>query len=220
MKQTIDNVKLMGIISEKIIPENDSRKFNFPFNDRQKIAGYLLANFTNGSGIKLAKRLLMHSDGFDKMDWGVLQETKAWAKPFCGTVAKILNQAGFDMSELGVDFTKQGKLLKTTDESQDTNQGKQNGQTPPVVNTLFQRVENYLSKMYDFRNNIITNTIELKLKNEEVYKEINENNIYRKLQLENISVSLNNLISLLRSDFVTSFNPFTQYFSTLVKWDK
>lgn len=81
-------------------------------------------------------------------------------------------------------------------------------------------VEDYLINLYDIRNNIVSNELEIKLKSEENYKVLNENNLFRELHLKNIKFSMNNLMFLLRSDFVESYNPFFKYFESLPEWNK
>lgn len=83
----------------------------------------------------------------------------------------------------------------------------------------FEQVEEFLSGLYDIRNNIISNEIEFKLKGADEFEPLNENNIYRLLQHHNIRFSMGNLISLLKSDFVEKHNPFEEYFKALPKWD-
>lgn len=85
--------------------------------------------------------------------------------------------------------------------------------------SLFAQVEKYLNELYDIRYNEISNEIEYKSKEEDEYKSLNENTIYRVLQHNNIKFSQSNLMALLRSDFVTVFNPFNDYFNNLPVWN-
>jgi predicted P-loop ATPase len=81
-------------------------------------------------------------------------------------------------------------------------------------------VEDYLIARYDIRYNVVSNEIEIKSKNENNYNVLNENNLYRELHLNNIKFPMNNLMFLLRSDFVEKYNPFYNYFENLPEWDK
>jgi predicted P-loop ATPase len=83
----------------------------------------------------------------------------------------------------------------------------------------FTITENYLNKLYDVRYNVISNNFEYKEKDEVSYKEMNENNMFVRLQKDNINISLNHLIALLKSDFVQEYNPFINYFENLPKWN-
>jgi predicted P-loop ATPase len=48
---------------------------------------------------------------------------------------------------------------------------------------------------------------------------MNENNIFIKMQISGLNLSLNNLVALLKSDLIQSYNPFTVYFESLPVWD-
>lgn len=86
--------------------------------------------------------------------------------------------------------------------------------------STFEKVEKYLQELYDIRYNEVSNEIECKAKEESEFKKINENNIYRLLQHNNIRFSLTNISALLRSDFVPVHNPFKDYFDSLPKWNE
>jgi predicted P-loop ATPase len=80
------------------------------------------------------------------------------------------------------------------------------------------RLEKYLTDRFFFRANEITGGIEFKRKEDPSWEELNEFNIYRQLRLEGFRVNLNELIYLLKSDFVEKFNPFLAYFESLPAW--
>lgn len=83
--------------------------------------------------------------------------------------------------------------------------------------TKIEVVQDFLNDHYQFRLNVISNSIEYKKKGKG-WESCNENEIYRQLQLNDIKFGLANLVSLLGSDFVSKHNPFTDYFQEL-KWD-
>lgn len=87
------------------------------------------------------------------------------------------------------------------------------------VSNIFGITEKYLSEKYDFRYNEIALEIEYKPKKEKKFKSVNENSLYIELQKKGIKISISNLIALLRSDYVTNFNPIQEYFLSLPKWD-
>ena len=87
------------------------------------------------------------------------------------------------------------------------------------VSNIFGITEKYLSEKYDFRYNEIALEIEYKPKKEKKFKSVNENSLYIELQKKGIKISISNLIALLRSDYVTNFNPIKEYFLSLPKWD-
>ncbi len=89
-----------------------------------------------------------------------------------------------------------------------------------IETSKFYIVESYLNETFNFRYNEVSNEIEWKeISTNNGYKPFNENNLYRHLQHQNISFSMPNLLTLLRSDFVSIFNPFKEYFNSLPKWD-
>ena len=83
----------------------------------------------------------------------------------------------------------------------------------------FTITEEYLNQRYNFRYNTVSNKFEYKEKKLNKYEELNENNLYVKLQKDNINISINNLIALLKSDFINAYNPFLEYFKQLPAWD-
>ena len=87
------------------------------------------------------------------------------------------------------------------------------------VPNIFDITENYLSDRYDFRYNEIALELEFKLKKATEFKSINENSLYIELQKKGIKISINNLLAILRSEYVTNFNPIKNYFFELPKWD-
>lgn len=79
----------------------------------------------------------------------------------------------------------------------------------PTVNI----VEDYLSGKYKTRYNEISAKFEYE--KEGVWEELNPNELFRELQKNKIKFGLNNLKSLLKSDFIPKFNPFQDYFENL-----
>jgi predicted P-loop ATPase len=107
------------------------------------------------------------------------------------------------------------KTLTKTDNQNEESKSKK------ITSNKFTITEEYLSEHYIIRYNTVSNKFEYRDKESELeeYKELNENNLFIKLQKDNINISLNNLISLLKSDFVNEFNPFRAYFESLPEWD-
>jgi hypothetical protein len=79
----------------------------------------------------------------------------------------------------------------------------------------FDQVEEYLNRLYDFRYNEVLNDVEYKLKDSIAWESCNDANIYRRLKKDGIAFSQNDLKSLLRSDFISKYNPFNRYFEHL-----
>lgn len=84
-----------------------------------------------------------------------------------------------------------------------------------ITSNKFTITENYLNQRYIIRYNVVSNKFEYKANEDKKFREMNENNLYVRLQKDNINMSLNNLIALLKSDFVNEYNPFIDYFKNL-----
>ena len=115
--------------------------------------------------------------------------------------------------EKGIDISKNIKNTKASSEIKYFDKEEKN-QT-----SKFLMVESYLNKHFDFRYNTVANVIESKTKDESIYKEFNEDNLYRHLQHQNILFSQSNIGSLMRSDFVKHYDPIKEYFNSLNSWD-
>lgn len=77
------------------------------------------------------------------------------------------------------------------------------------------QVEEFLSKKFDFRRNIVNEKVEVKEKKSINWKEVNENEISRLLEHNFFSYGPNKTAALLYSDFVKKHNPFVEYFESL-----
>jgi hypothetical protein len=83
------------------------------------------------------------------------------------------------------------------------------------------KVENFLRKNWDFARNEVTLRSEYKPKNSMIdYECLNVDSLYRKLQHVRFNFSIDKVKSLLRSDFVKSYNPFVDYFDALEPWNR
>lgn len=92
----------------------------------------------------------------------------------------------------------------------------------PKVKDIFEnkfiQSERYLSNKYDFQRNTLSLDIEIKRKEEKKFIPVNENSLYRELQRTGHGIAINNIIALLKSDFVPDYDPLTEYFKSL-KYD-
>ncbi|TAF43506.1 MAG: hypothetical protein EAZ64_08895 [Sphingobacteriales bacterium] len=84
--------------------------------------------------------------------------------------------------------------------------------------TIFHTTERYLLAYYDFRFNTIKLDIEIKPKSKKDWVSLNENSLYIEMQKKGINISIEKLLSILKSDFVPHFNPLHQYFNDLPLW--
>lgn len=87
------------------------------------------------------------------------------------------------------------------------------------IYSIFHQTEEFIEKKYKFRYNTIKMFVEISPLNSDVWKELNENNLYLDLQKHGIKISTGNLSAILKSDFCKDFNPIQNYFETLPKWD-
>jgi len=85
---------------------------------------------------------------------------------------------------------------------------------------LFIKVENFIQKSYDLKYNEVSNEVECRKKGDKEFGPLNENNLFRELQHNRFKMSLTNLISMLKSDFVPVINPFKTYFESLTPWNE
>jgi len=51
------------------------------------------------------------------------------------------------------------------------------------------------------------------------WKSLNENSLFIELQKKGVKISINNLINILKSDYVPRYNPLKEYFQNLPEWD-
>lgn len=85
--------------------------------------------------------------------------------------------------------------------------------------TIFHTTEEYLSKFYKFRYNQINLDIEYCKKGTFEWQSVNENSLFIELQKKGIKISINNLLAILKSEYVEHYNPLKTYFENLPKWD-
>jgi hypothetical protein len=83
----------------------------------------------------------------------------------------------------------------------------------------FVLAQEYIKKHFVIRRNMVTQEYECRDIDKKDFECMNENNIFIKMQISGLNLSLNNLIALLKSDFIEAYNPFTEYFNKLPPWD-
>ena len=81
--------------------------------------------------------------------------------------------------------------------------------------TIFHIAEKYLSAYYNFRFNRVKLDLEISPKNQNNFVSLNENSLYIEMQKRNINISMEKLLSILKSDFVPKFDPIVHYFEQL-----
>ncbi|MBN2776536.1 MAG: PriCT-2 domain-containing protein [Bacteroidales bacterium] len=108
---------------------------------------------------------------------------------------------------------------RINDDSSLANVPDKSDRNSKITSNKFIITEDYLSKNFDLRYNVISNKFEYKKKDDPEWLEMNENNMFIQLQKDNINISLNHLIALLKSDFVQRYHVFRKYFESLPEWD-
>lgn len=86
-----------------------------------------------------------------------------------------------------------------------------------------EELEQHLTEQCDFRYNVVLDQVEVKWKEEETWKTIDdrvENSLWRKLFKDKGENAPQTLHLLLNSDFASPFDPFASYFHSLPAWDE
>jgi hypothetical protein len=111
------------------------------------------------------------------------------------------------------DFTsRMTRLRKKKAEDENDNQA--------VALPEVDRIESYLSDMFELRYNVISNKYEFKnTDRDNIFEEMDVYIILRKLRKKHIDVSANFILEIIKSDFTPRYNPIESYFKKLVKWD-
>lgn len=88
------------------------------------------------------------------------------------------------------------------------------------LSTVFHEIEDYLSRKYELRHDIILQEIQIRNKGAKAWEPVNEFSLYIELNKKRINAPENKINAILRSDFVSEYNPLKEYFLSLPKWDK
>lgn len=83
-------------------------------------------------------------------------------------------------------------------------------------------IEDFLTTQAEFRKNVITGKEEIRHPDADEFVDLTDrmvNSLWSRMTKEGHAVRLCDVRSVLESEFVPEFNPFTQYFRSLPKWD-
>ena len=94
------------------------------------------------------------------------------------------------------------------------NKKAKNKDDTPKAN-VFLQTKDYLSKNYDFRNNVLKCEIEGSDKGKDEFEQVNDSSLFVELQEKNIKISQGSLRAVLRSDFAPIHDPLKDYFERL-----
>lgn len=132
-----------------------------------------------------------------------------------GTLVAVLVAelvGGYNKSQKHMKAIKNRGITKD-DVLSETNKSNKTG------TTIFHTTKKWLDKNYDIRLNTISHEIECKPKNESKWTILNDNDLYVEANENNINISQNKLLAILRSNYITEFNPISEYFKNLPNWD-
>ena len=95
--------------------------------------------------------------------------------------------------------------------------------TRQECNSLIEVIQAYLSQFYEFRFNVITNRVMVKIRGSDddfhYLEDYEFNSILRGIKMNNIKCSKDTLLMVLKSDYVPKYDPFTHYLNSLPQWD-
>jgi hypothetical protein len=141
------------------------------------------------------------------------------------TFFQYARDCGIDIRPAGkgpcMESTKTRKLqIKTESDSNELEEGLEQPSKKKLTSNKFILASEYIKEHYQIRNNIVSNEYECREIGVENYEMLNENNIFIKMQFSGLNINLNNLVALLKSDFIKRYDPFREYFGGLPAWDK
>lgn len=148
------------------------------------------------------------------------QEKEAWREVY--SFAHMVNKAGrafaeSDIINLCERFLLSKEKVKNVFEKVFRENADAHGidEKPEIY-----KAEYFLKKNWEFAKNEVTQLSEYRSAgSNEPFIRMNVDTIYRKLQHANFKFSMDKLKSLLKSDFIRSYNPFEEYFENLPPWD-
>jgi hypothetical protein len=149
------------------------------------------------------------------------QEKASWREVY--SFAHAINKAGRSFTETDVKnqcerfYLSFEKVQLVFQKVAENNQDEFGIEDKPEIF----KVENFLRKNWDFVRNEVTQRSEYRLKNStNEFEKLNVDSLYRKLQHVRFTFSIDKVKSLLRSDFVKTYNPFFEYFEALEPWNR
>lgn len=92
-------------------------------------------------------------------------------------------------------------------------------QTDTVGKTIFDRTLKYLNSKYSLRFNTISLEFEIKHSSNKKWSDLNLNSLFIELAQSGIDIPVNKLEILVRSHLINQYNPISEYFESLKKWD-
>lgn len=155
-------------------------------------------------------------------------------RDFYHRISKISSKYNFDECNKQFDQCLKGRkdgvkigtlfhIIKSFDPSISEKSNKalsSNSSAPKKKSSNMEIIKNYINAKYDLRLNVVSNELEYKVKDELIYKQLNENNLFVELLSNNYSITQAKISALLGSDFVATYDPIKNYFNGLPEWDQ
>ncbi len=167
------------------------QKENFTTGNRNNFV-FLLANNLNRKGVSESEAL------------SFIQRNYNYNEPEVKDTVKSAYEHFNEHSKLSL-LSKEGQMEVIKQKSFNANK--------------FVLAQEYIKKHFVIRRNIVTQEYECRDIYKTEFESMNENNIFIKMQISGLNLSINNLLALLKSDFIEAYNPFTAYFDNLPIWD-
>jgi hypothetical protein len=143
-----------------------------------------------------------------------LEHNGSWSE-----AASALYHKGF-----GPRHERQLQVSPPPPEPPDTHEPDDDGRDDARPLSKLERLENWMRDAYEFRRNIISDTITCMDRTLGVWKPCKDADIWRDahhnlhtMGLKNVAIS--DISNILDSDFVPDYNPFQEYFQSLPPWD-
>lgn len=188
----INNIPLFHVFSSNAYPFEDGKNYT-PFSV------FAILEFS-GDFSKAAKELV--SEGLGNQQYNVEERREL---PI-GIQKKIME------GERRLAKEERERYVSTeVEDDEDTGRKKKKS---PII-----EAKEFLSTMWQFRLNVINNSIQARRVGQMEWGDINENDVWIDVNEYGIRMSKDNVKSILGSSFVPEYNPFREYFENLPEYD-
>ncbi len=134
-------------------------------------------------------------------------------------VMATVNSAYNNVLDHNKDSQKQNNKTKISEPSKNDGALSEDETEEEEKPSFIDRLENFLNFRYHFRYNIVTGKMEYKAVKSKIWKPITdfvENSILREILKAKVKCNINTLRNLLHSDYCQQYDPFKDYFDSLV----
>lgn len=134
-------------------------------------------------------------------------------------VMATVNSAYNNVSDHNKDSQKPNNKTKISEPSKSDGTVSEDETEEEEKPNFIDRLENFLNFRYNFRYNVVTGKMEYKSVKSKAWKPITdfvENSILREILNAKVKCNINTLRNLLHSDYCQQYDPFKEYFDSLV----